>query len=508
MWKKVMAPTIFVASMWIISSVVMTFFIHWMYETHSHALTEDVASILHAESMQTTLWQLQSVVGSVNTKTRAEIQKEADELIAVFEQHLSGAEHSATDIGERFLVKTIQEQFAVYRDTIQKRFDALEQDKPADMQAVENVRTMNLTRALAKPCQEFIKINEQTLANATAESNRLALSINVIRLSFIIAGPIVGLIFGVWVARGFHHSISQISITLKDATGEMDHEVSRVDVYTPDDLPTLQQQVQLVAMRIRQIMSELEQTRHKARLAERLAAVGKMAAEMAHEIRNPLTAVKLLIQTAALRQPEPVLTKKQLQVIQQEIRRMENTIQGLLDFSRPPKLHLLRHDLRDTLRRALNLVADQAKRQNVVLHEDLPQSPVVVNGDPEQLHQVFVNLAINGIEAMKTGGTLYVSVCKDDSDDGPCRVRFQDSGTGIPPEILSRLFEPFTTTKQNGAGLGLAISRRIVEEHGGLLLAENLQTGGAEFTVELPANKTPKGGTTLAGGETPLKNGY
>jgi signal transduction histidine kinase len=241
-----------------------------------------------------------------------------------------------------------------------------------------------------------------------------------------------------------------------------------------------------MSARIKGVVERLQQARRETMLADRLAAVGEMAAGVAHELRNPLTSVKLLMQTAADGPPGHALSDEHIHVVLEQIVRMESTIQGLLDFARPPQMQRVCHDLRDTLRRALNLVEGHAKQQEVVVCEDCPSGPVPVDGDPEQLHQVFVNLLLNGVESMPDGGELKVAVQRDDSTDAVCRVVFADSGAGIPQPIMERMFEPFVTNKERGTGLGLAISRRIVEQHGGKLTAANREGAGAVFTVELP----------------------
>ena len=130
------------------------------------------------------------------------------------------------------------------------------------------------------------------------------------------------------------------------------------------------------------------------------------------------------------------------------------------------------------------------------MHVELDRDgcPVVVDGDPQQLQQVFVNLLINGIEAMPDGGLLcaHVDVIEAKSQ---VRVRIEDNGQGIPADIFPRLFEPFATSKERGTGLGLAVSRRIIEEHRGAIEAANRPEGGATFEVILPCGTTPHGET-------------
>jgi two-component system, NtrC family, sensor histidine kinase HydH len=493
MWKKVIWPTILVSLLWIAGSTITNHYVHRVYEYHSRVLEENVSTIRAAWAMQDTLWRLQAAVAEATGKEQRETRIEATELESAFQRHLEDAEKSSFTPQEKALVKAVREHFAVYRDHVEVRL------KPSGLASLltplsgEKEKTIRLARAVAEPCRQLVELNERILADSTLQSARLSTVVNLIRLAFLIAGPIVGVLCGLWVARGLHRSISQISVTLSDATGDLKREVGSVEVQSLADLPGLQQQVQAVVVRLRQVMEELQHTRRQAMSAERLAAVGELAAGVAHELRNPLTSVKLLIQTAAQRQHSTALSGKQLQVAEQEIARMENTIQGLLDFARPPELHRIAHDLRTTVRRALNLVEGRAKHQSVTIVEQLPEKPVIVNGDPEQLHQIFVNLFLNGIEAMMQGGSLSVAIGSGQSARGVCRVSVSDTGCGIPQQVLDRIFEPFVTSKEHGTGLGLAVSHRIAIEHGGSLLASNRTEGGAVFTLELPLGSQSTG---------------
>ena len=488
MWTKVVGPTILVSLLWIAGSSISTYYLHRVYESHSRVLGENASTMRASWAMQDALWRIEAVVMEAGGRDRRETRIEVAELEAVFHHHLDQAERAAFTHEELLLVKAVREHFAVYDDHIEARLKPTGSVSMPTSLAADNDKTIRLAQRVAEPCRQLIELNERTLADATARSDRLSTWVNLFRLAFLIAGPILGVLYGLWVAHGLHRTISQISVTLKDAAGDADREVGSVDVRAGGDLPGLQQQVQVVAGRMRQVLEELQHTRRQAMAAERLAAAGELAAGIAHELRNPLTSVKLLVQTAQ-RQVRNESAGKQLQVVQQEIARLEGIIQGLLDFARPPELHRVPHDLRNTVRRALNLVEGRAKQQGVAITEQSPDTPVTVDGDPEQLHQIFVNLLLNGIEAMAQGGTLDIVIQTDNGATKTCQVSIADSGTGIPQPVLERIFEPFVTSKEHGTGLGLAVSHRIAVEHRGTLLAANRVEGGAVFTVELPLSK-------------------
>jgi two-component system, NtrC family, sensor histidine kinase HydH len=484
MWKKIVAPVVLVVLLWITVSGVTTYYINWLYESHARVLEENLSSIQAVGTMQATLWRLQTAVMKAAERPRTAEQPEVAELEGIFQRHLGEAEKTAFTPDEQDIIKSIRREFSAYSEHTRN----LLQQAPLNSDNTKDIeQTLLLAQAVAEPCKQLLKFNEKIIADATAYSERLGASFIIIRLTFLIAGPAIGILFGVMVARGLHRSIAKISVTLGSASDVLDHEVGRVDIIATDDLSRLQEQVEVVNTRIKQVVEQLQETRHEAIRAERLAAVGQLAAGLAHELRNPLTSMKLLVQNAVQRYRECPLTEKQLQVIQEEIGRMEHTIQGLLDFSRTVHLNRTRHDLRETIHRGVNLVDGRAKQQGVSIHESFPQQPVMIDGDPEQLHQVFVNLLINGLDSMSKGGVLEVAIQKSADKPDIYRISFRDSGCGIPQTVLDRIFEPFVTTKDRGTGLGLAISRSIIKEHNGDLTAANRQNGGAVFTIDLPA---------------------
>jgi two-component system sensor histidine kinase HydH len=483
MWKKVVTPTALISLLWLAVGGATIYYLNWVTHSHTRDLAENFATIQAADSMQDVLWRLQATAMEVVERADSHTRIEVTELAEAFEAHLAEAEASSATPEAQLLVTAIRGQFGRYRQYLYRRLDSPPGGSPPGPPPVEMAR---FAHSVADSCQKLLKVHERLIAESTARRSRLRVAVDRVMIALWIAGPAVGIFWGLWIARGLRRSISQISITLKDAAGGLEHEVGRVEVHSSDDLPALQQQVELMSARIKEVVERLQQARRETMLADRLAAVGEMAAGVAHELRNPLTSVKLLIQTAADGPPDHALSDEHIHVVLEQIVRMESTIQGLLDFARPPRMQLVRHDLRDTLRRALNLVEGHAKQQAVVVCEDCPSAPVLVDADAEQLHQVFVNLLLNGVESMPEGGELKVAVHSDDSTDAVCRVVFSDTGTGIPQPIMERMFEPFVTNKERGTGLGLAISRRIVEQHGGRLTAANRVGNGAMFTVELP----------------------
>lgn len=218
--------------------------------------------------------------------------------------------------------------------------------------------------------------------------------------------------------------------------------------------------------------------------AESLAEVGQVAAGMAHELRNPLTAIKMLVQANREDIESQGLPSEDLRVIETEIRRMEDRLNVFIDFARPPRPERRVLDLRSVVDQTLSLLGGRARKQRVALRFEPPGAPVEVEADGEQLRQLLVNLALNALDVMPRGGVLEVAV--GPVADGHVEVAVLDTGPGIPRRHLPRLYEPFFTSKETGLGLGLVVSQRIAHDHGGTLAAANRPQGGARFVLRLP----------------------
>jgi signal transduction histidine kinase len=192
----------------------------------------------------------------------------------------------------------------------------------------------------------------------------------------------------------------------------------------------------------------------------------------------------MLVEAALRSHNRKPLTLEDLEVIHGEIARLEQTVQGFLDFARPPTLNRSPVALREVVSQAVDLVRVRARQQGVEMVARYADEVPLLDVDRSQLCNVLVNLFLNALDAMPGGGRLEVDL--EVLPDGCVRMTVADTGPGIPLEVRARLFTPFVSSKPTGTGLGLSISRRIIEEHGGWIAGTNRPEGGALFTITLP----------------------
>jgi signal transduction histidine kinase len=254
-----------------------------------------------------------------------------------------------------------------------------------------------------------------------------------------------------------------------------------------DEVGRLSSAFGLMAGKVHEMLREVSASRH-------MAAVGEFAAKLSHEIRNPLTSIKLNLQrlerNAALHD-QPPEARAPLAICLREIERLDRVVRGVLTLGREPAPQRVRCALHETVGDALAVVRAQLDEQGVTVQTSFRASTDQVLGDPEHLRAVFLNLFLNAAEAMPDGGRLQVTTESDDAPPGAARrirVRVADTGGGIRPELREKIFQPFYSTKPHGTGFGLPLAARTVEEHGGRieLLPDSESGGGAAFIVKLP----------------------
>lgn len=227
----------------------------------------------------------------------------------------------------------------------------------------------------------------------------------------------------------------------------------------------------------------LFQTEEQLRRADRLSALGELSAGMAHEIRNPLGAIKGAVEILKDDYSPEEAKYEFIQILLKETDRLNHIVQEFLGFARPKKPEYQQSDVNESLETVLTLTAPEARKAGVKIEKRLDESIGRRSLDAGMLKQAFLNLVLNAIQAMPTGGTLTV---ESGLRNGTIVVKIADTGTGIAEENRRKLFSPFFTTKKNGTGLGLAITYRIIENHRGTIDVASDPGRGARFTVKIP----------------------
>jgi signal transduction histidine kinase len=217
--------------------------------------------------------------------------------------------------------------------------------------------------------------------------------------------------------------------------------------------------------------------------SEKLASLGQLAAGIAHEIRNPLGIISGSAETL-LKQEDSETHREMAQYIVEESERINSMVNNFLNFARPKDPRFQSCDLVDLLSKTLRLITPQAKSHKIDIVGAIPDKPLVVTIDREQIQQAIMNIVLNALEAMPTGGVCSVALSGNGKDQ--VIIKFSDTGGGIPKENLPRIFDPFFTTKDKGTGLGLSIAHTIIEKHGGAISVTATPQGGTTFVISLP----------------------
>lgn len=251
-----------------------------------------------------------------------------------------------------------------------------------------------------------------------------------------------------------------------------------------DDIGDLGKDFNEMVRQLRDSREEIQRL-HRTQMsrAEHLATLGELAAGLAHEIRNPLAGIAGVIEIIGRDLPKESPARSVLKDVRSEVLHINKIVSELLEIARPKQPEFRRADVNSTAEHAVMFATEQASSRGVSIELTKDPAPVVIEHDAGQIHQVLLNLLLNGVQACEEGGKVAVQVAQTDE---LVQLTVVDSGKGIPPELLGNIFRPFFTTKGNGTGLGLSLARRMVEGHGGKIEVTSWMGKGSRFVVVLP----------------------
>lgn len=473
----------------------------YRFEAFQKTLVEDnLASVQAAEELEIALLRQRGYVASYildggNPVWLERLEKHEDD----FDYWLDQARQVARSDEERRILDRLEEVHPAYarqRAEVVRLYDAGQHERAKQTLLSDVAARYEESYEL---CEQFIVANQQLVDAVTGEVRRQVAQITLI-VSVILGITVCLGVALLWLFfRGVIFPLRRIAADVRLAAG--DERANTRD----DEMRELGRYVKLLMTNVAETRSDLEHSRAQLAHADRLATVGKLAASVAHEIRNPLTAVKMWLYSLrrTLGQQDEALHK--FHIISDEIARLESILRNFLEFARPPQLRLLAQPVTPLLENTLELLKHRLLDQQIVVarndEADLPD--VVV--DAEQFRQVILNLLINALDALPDGGEVCIS-CSTARHAGRemVAVRVADSGAGMPEDVRQRIFEPFFSTKEEGTGLGLCIAASIMARHAGVLELESAEIQGTQWTVWIPVGRSSRSGGTLGSSPRPV----
>ncbi|OGP66016.1 MAG: hypothetical protein A3K22_02765 [Deltaproteobacteria bacterium RBG_16_42_7] len=307
---------------------------------------------------------------------------------------------------------------------------------------------------------------------------------NIKKKIFLISAGVIfiGTMMGLWMARKILRPILILNKGVKKiGDGEVGVEVPIVGV---GEIKELALSFNRMSIKLKELIDAIKAAQENLVRTEKLYAIGEFSAGVAHEIKNPLTSIKMLMQT--IKHKKHPLSAKDFGIIEGEVNRIDNIVKEFLAFARPEKIEKTGVNINGVLEEVITVTRPQIERTQIHLVEKLSPSLPLINGSHDALKQAFLNLVLNAVQAMDGGGTLNIGTA---ADNGTLSVVIKDTGVGIPKKYLKKVFDPFFTTKEEGTGMGLALTYNIINDHSGKIEIDSTPGMGTTVKVQLPLIK-------------------
>ena len=399
---------------------------HTVARSSQAILTENVSSLKAAEELEITLLDQKGLVSSYLVNGDPQWLKLLEEKRAKFEEWFNKAKQVALTTHEQRILDRIR---LLYQEYDRLRYHVIQLAQDGETRAAEQLLFQHgreLADRLYDSCEELLFFNEQLIAESQQASGHRLIWFQTMLWGSVATAILLGVLGGWLIARSMTRRLVQ---------------------------------------------------------SEKLASLGHMAGLVAHEGRNPLTAIKMRIHALQDELEASHASQDHVTVIRQEIERLERMVQNFLDLARLPEPCLRLLAVSDVITRALEVMKPTLEEQAIQVRTSLSDGLPLVHGDAEQLEQVLLNLLLNAVQAMPEGGVVDIGASWA---DGSLEVSVSDTGPGIPKESRANLFEPFFTTKANGIGLGLSLAKKVVEQHRGSIALKDRHGAGTTVAIRLP----------------------
>ena len=480
---RMAVPSIIISLLLMTMGSVGSWYVQWSQRHTAETVSLDMSTIQAAEKLVLAIGEMRMELAQFLATGNRDHLNAVPAACDQIEHWLAETENLVNDENEIPLAGRIRAGFKSFLVEWRK----LPTGGPIDntRQAMARLNDDVAVNNLLAPAKELLALEEREIHESGDQNRDMANRVAAVLWLLGTCGAVAGLVAGFGIARSISHSIVNLYVPIRAASGRLEEVIGPVDIAPARGIEHLDEILRGMADHVGTVVDRLQQTEHEVLRAEQMSALGQLAAGLAHELRNPLTSMKLLVQAAVESGPDAGLRGRDLAVVADEAARLDRSLQTFLDFARPPGLVKRRADVRQALSQTLDLVSARAARQGVSIRSDFPSQPLLIEADHEQLRQVFLNLVLNSIDALPHGGVIQVAA----TGGNGVTITVADDGPGISVEPIDQIFDPYVSTKETGLGLGLAICRRIIDGHGGQITAANGPAGCAVFTIRLPGNR-------------------
>jgi signal transduction histidine kinase len=483
MWKRISLRTrilIVLGALVVITvgggsvSIFYSFFVDRFYES---LVEKDLDSFKAAQELQNAIIMQKGYVTYFYQDADPQWLVLLDKYSKDFEQWLNKAREGSETKRERNLLSRLEAQYLRYgnaRDGILKLYQEGRREEGLTLH--KNVRESLFN--IIDLTNEYSDLLKERMDGARVEFRSRARLMNFLVVSGLICVVGLGVILAYLLLNDVLGPIRQL----------IEVDAKKGESIVGNEVKALSEKIHDLKEDMSQTKSKLKWSREHLQQAEKWALVGKLAAGVAHSVRNPLTSVKMRLFSMERTLSFTPSQKDDFEVISEEIRHIDTIVGNFLEFSRPPKLKMQRVSPSDVVDMSVQLLRHRLEsyevKVEVIRDERLPE----ISADPDQLKEVLVNLIVNACEAMVDGGMIKIIEEKKNSANSAVVeiIKVSDNGPGIPEAIQEKLFQPFFSTKEEGTGLGLSIATRIVEDHGGWMDIKSTEGQGTTFIINLP----------------------